>query len=171
MGRGLGGTNAAELMLQLFSAFNIVALACISALPSGSWLSLWPEQRTRNAIWKKIQLALDAWAPWLPIFKGLLPFPDCHSRMYRFFGKSRKLYLGSWARIISLSMAARFRFRPLTRMLPNIPRLPMAHWNRSRFNITSMSGAGCRFRRAANGAIPATGSSPAASTNSISTAI
>ena len=31
-GEGLGGTNAAELMLQLFSAFNIVALACISAL-------------------------------------------------------------------------------------------------------------------------------------------
>lgn len=31
-GEGLGGTNAAELMLQLFSAFNMVALACISAL-------------------------------------------------------------------------------------------------------------------------------------------
>ena len=31
-GQGLGGSQAAELMLQLFSAFNIVALAVISAL-------------------------------------------------------------------------------------------------------------------------------------------
>ena len=31
-GQGLGGSQAAELMLQLFSAFNLVALAVISAL-------------------------------------------------------------------------------------------------------------------------------------------
>jgi conjugal transfer/type IV secretion protein DotA/TraY len=31
-GEGLGGSQAAELMLQLFSAFNLVALAVISAL-------------------------------------------------------------------------------------------------------------------------------------------
>jgi hypothetical protein len=30
--QGLGGSQAAELMLQLFSAFNLVALAVISAL-------------------------------------------------------------------------------------------------------------------------------------------
>ena len=31
-GQGLGGSQAAELMLQLFSVFNLVALAIISAL-------------------------------------------------------------------------------------------------------------------------------------------
>ena len=31
-GQGLGGSGAAELMLQLFSAFNLVALAVVSAL-------------------------------------------------------------------------------------------------------------------------------------------
>ena len=31
-GQGLGGSQAAELMLEMFSAFNIVALATISAL-------------------------------------------------------------------------------------------------------------------------------------------
>ena len=31
-GERLGGENAAELILQLFRAFNLVALACISAL-------------------------------------------------------------------------------------------------------------------------------------------
>lgn len=31
-GQGLGGSQAAELMLQLFSVFNLVALAVISAL-------------------------------------------------------------------------------------------------------------------------------------------
>ena len=31
-GEELGVANAAELMLQLFSAFNIIALVCISAL-------------------------------------------------------------------------------------------------------------------------------------------
>ena len=31
-GEGLGGSQAAELMLQMFSAFNLVALAVISAL-------------------------------------------------------------------------------------------------------------------------------------------
>jgi conjugal transfer/type IV secretion protein DotA/TraY len=31
-GEGLGGSQAAELMLEMFSAFNLVALAVISAL-------------------------------------------------------------------------------------------------------------------------------------------
>jgi conjugal transfer/type IV secretion protein DotA/TraY len=31
-GEGLGGPQAAELMLEMFSAFNLVALAVISAL-------------------------------------------------------------------------------------------------------------------------------------------
>ena len=31
-GEGLGGSQAADLMLQMFSAFNLVALAVISAL-------------------------------------------------------------------------------------------------------------------------------------------
>ena len=37
-GQGLGGSQAAELMLEMFSAFNIVALATISAVISrGAW--------------------------------------------------------------------------------------------------------------------------------------
>ena len=31
-GQGLGGSQSAELMLEMFSAFNLVALAVISAL-------------------------------------------------------------------------------------------------------------------------------------------
>lgn len=60
-GEGLGGTNAAELMLQLFSAFNMVALACISAL--FIWVMAVAVAGTAHEgtpFGKRIQLALDA---------------------------------------------------------------------------------------------------------------
>lgn len=44
-GTSLGGSQASELMLELFSAFNPVALAVVSALSSGFWPLPWPERR------------------------------------------------------------------------------------------------------------------------------
>ena len=127
---------AAQTRLNSCSSFSARSiwwlLPVFRHCSSGSWLSLWPEQRTRERHLEKDSArsgclcacvgAMGALAP--HILKDY-PFSDCHSRMYRFFGKSRKLYLGGAGRgLFHLSMAARFRFRPLTRMLPNIPRLP-----------------------------------------------
>lgn len=80
-GEGLGGTNAAELMLQLFSAFNIVALACISALfiwvmavaVAGTAHEGTPFGKRFSSLWMPLRF-VGAMGALAPIFKGLSLF-------------------------------------------------------------------------------------------------
>lgn len=80
-GEGLGGTNAAELMLQLFSAFNMVALACISALfiwvmavaVAGTAHEGTPFGKRFSSLWMPLRF-VGAMGALAPIFKGLSLF-------------------------------------------------------------------------------------------------
>lgn len=80
-GDGLGGTNAAELMLQLFSAFNMVALACISALfiwvmavaVAGTAHEGTPFGKRFSSLWMPLRF-VGAMGALAPIFKGLSLF-------------------------------------------------------------------------------------------------
>lgn len=80
-GEGLGGSNAAELMLQLFSAFNIVALACISALfiwvlavaVAGTAHEGTPFGKRFSSLWMPLRF-VGAMGALAPIFKGLSLF-------------------------------------------------------------------------------------------------
>ncbi len=80
-GDGLGGTNAAELMLQLFSAFNLVALACISALfiwvmavaVAGTAHEGQPFGKRYSSLWMPLRF-VGAMGALAPIFKGLSLF-------------------------------------------------------------------------------------------------
>jgi conjugal transfer/type IV secretion protein DotA/TraY len=77
-GQGLGGTQAAELMLQLFSTFNIVALAVISALfiwvlavaVAGTAHEGTPFGKRYNSLWMPLRF-VGAMGALAPIFKGL----------------------------------------------------------------------------------------------------
>lgn len=80
-GEGLGGSNAAELMLQLFSAFNLVALACISALfiwvlavaVAGTAHEGTPFGKRFSSLWMPLRF-VGAMGALAPIFKGLSLF-------------------------------------------------------------------------------------------------
>ena len=80
-GEGLGGENAAELMLQLFSAFNLVALACISALfiwvmaiaVAGTAHEGTPFGKRYSSLWMPLRF-VGAMGALAPIFKGLSLF-------------------------------------------------------------------------------------------------
>ena len=77
-GQGLGGSQAAELMLQLFSAFNIVALAVISALfiwvlamaVAGTAHEGTPFGKRYSSLWMPLRF-VGAMGALAPIFKGL----------------------------------------------------------------------------------------------------
>ena len=72
-GQGLGGSQAAELMLQLFSAFNIVALAVISALfiwvlamaVAGTAHEGTPFGKRYSSLWMPLRF-VGAMGHWLP---------------------------------------------------------------------------------------------------------
>ncbi len=80
-GEGLGGSNAAELMLQLFSAFNMVALACVSALfiwvmavaVAGTAHEGTPFGKRFSFLWMPLRF-VGAMGALAPIFKGLSLF-------------------------------------------------------------------------------------------------
>ena len=80
-GEGLGGSNAAELMLQLFSAFNMVALACVSALfiwvmaiaVAGTAHEGTPFGKRFSSLWMPLRF-VGAMGALAPIFKGLSLF-------------------------------------------------------------------------------------------------
>ena len=77
-GQGLGGSQAAELMLQLFSAFNIVALATISALfiwvlamaVAGTAHEGTPFGKRYSSLWMPLRF-VGAMGALAPIFIGL----------------------------------------------------------------------------------------------------
>ena len=80
-GSGLGGSSAAELMLQLFSAFNLVALAVISALflwvlavaVAGTAHEGSPFGKKFSSLWMPLRF-VGAMGALAPIFKGLSLF-------------------------------------------------------------------------------------------------
>jgi conjugal transfer/type IV secretion protein DotA/TraY len=80
-GDGLGGSSAAELMLQLFSAFNLVALAVISALflwvlaiaVAGTAHEGTPLGKKYSSLWMPLRF-VGAMGALAPIFKGLSLF-------------------------------------------------------------------------------------------------
>ena len=125
-GEGLGGSNAAELMLQLFSAFNLVALACISAL--FIWVLAWqsPELPMKGRPSEKgsarsgCPCALWAqWALWHQFSRGFRFF-RWQSSPVSAFPSIWATTCGNWARIISLSMVGSSPSKLLTRMSRNI---------------------------------------------------
>ena len=80
-GEGLGGSQAAELMLEMFSAFNIVALATISALflwvlavsVAGTAHEGTPFGKRYSSLWMPLRF-VGAMGAMAPIFKGLSLF-------------------------------------------------------------------------------------------------
>ena len=80
-GQGLGGSQAAELMLEMFSAFNIVALATISALflwvlavsVAGTAHEGTPFGKRYSSLWMPLRF-VGAMGAMAPIFKGLSLF-------------------------------------------------------------------------------------------------
>ena len=80
-GAGLGGSQAAELMLQIFSAFNLVALAVISALliwvmavaVAGTAHEGAPFGKKYSSLWMPLRF-VGAMGALAPIFKGLSLF-------------------------------------------------------------------------------------------------
>jgi conjugal transfer/type IV secretion protein DotA/TraY len=80
-GQGLGGSSAAELMLQLFSAFNLVALAMISGLfiwtlavaVAGTAHEGTPFGKRYSSLWMPLRFVASMGAL-APIFKGLSLF-------------------------------------------------------------------------------------------------
>ena len=77
-GQGLGGSQGAELMLEMFSAFNIVALASISALflwvlavaVAGTAHEGVPFGKKYSSLWMPLRF-VGAMGAMAPIFKGL----------------------------------------------------------------------------------------------------
>jgi conjugal transfer/type IV secretion protein DotA/TraY len=77
-GEGLGGSSAAELMLEMFSAFNLVALAVISALfiwvmavaVAGTAHEGTPFGKRFSSLWMPLRF-VGAMGALAPIFKGL----------------------------------------------------------------------------------------------------
>jgi conjugal transfer/type IV secretion protein DotA/TraY len=80
-GQGLGGSQTTELMLQLFSAFNLVALAVISALfiwvlavaVAGTAHEGTPFGKRYSSLWMPLRF-VGAMGALAPIFKGLSLF-------------------------------------------------------------------------------------------------
>ena len=80
-GQGLGGEQGAELMLQIFSAFNLVALAIISALflwvmalaVAGTAHEGVPFGKRYSSLWMPVRF-VGAMGALAPIFKGLSLF-------------------------------------------------------------------------------------------------
>ena len=80
-GQGLGGSQAAELMLEMFSAFNLVALAIISALfiwvlavsVAGTAHEGTPFGKKYSSLWMPLRV-VGAMGAMAPIFKGLSLF-------------------------------------------------------------------------------------------------
>ena len=80
-GQGLGGSHAAELMLEMFSAFNLVALAVISALfiwvlavaVAGTAHEGAPFGKRYSSLWMPLRF-VGAMGALAPIFKGLSLF-------------------------------------------------------------------------------------------------
>lgn len=80
-GQGLGGSQAAELMLQMFSVFNMVALAFISALflwvlviaVAGTAHEGTPFGKRYSSLWMPLRF-IGAMGALVPIFKGLSLF-------------------------------------------------------------------------------------------------
>ena len=80
-GQGLGGEESAELMLQIFSAFNLVALAIISALflwvmalaVAGTAHEGVPFGKRYSSLWMPVRF-VGAMGALAPIFKGLSLF-------------------------------------------------------------------------------------------------
>lgn len=80
-GQSLGGTQGAELMLQIFSAFNLVALAIISALfiwvmavaVAGTAHEGVPFGKKFSSLWMPVRF-VGAMGALAPIFKGLSLF-------------------------------------------------------------------------------------------------
>ena len=80
-GQGLGGSQAAELMLQLFSAFNLVALAVVSALflwvsaiaVAGTAHEGAPFGKKFSSLWMPLRF-VGSMGALAPIFKGLSLF-------------------------------------------------------------------------------------------------
>ncbi|MBQ3060216.1 MAG: DotA/TraY family protein [Desulfovibrio sp.] len=80
-GQGLGGSQAAELMLEMFSAFNLVALAVISALfiwvlavaVAGTAHEGTPFGKRYSSLWMPLRF-VGAMGALAPIFKGLSLF-------------------------------------------------------------------------------------------------
>ena len=80
-GQGLGGSQAAELMLQLFSAFNLLALAVVSALflwvsaiaVAGTAHEGAPFGKKYSSLWMPLRF-VGSMGALAPIFKGLSIF-------------------------------------------------------------------------------------------------
>jgi conjugal transfer/type IV secretion protein DotA/TraY len=80
-GEGLGGSRAAELMLEMFSAFNLVALAVISALflwvlsvaVAGTAHEGTPFGKRYSSLWMPLRF-VGAMGALAPLFKGLSLF-------------------------------------------------------------------------------------------------
>lgn len=80
-GQGLGGSQSAELMLEMFSAFNLVALAVISALfiwvmavaVAGTAHEGVPFGKKFSSLWMPLRF-VGAMGALAPIFKGLSLF-------------------------------------------------------------------------------------------------
>ena len=77
-GTGLGGSEAAEPMLQMFSAFNLIALAVISAMfiwvlaiaVAGTAHEGTPFGKKYSSLWMPLRF-VGAMGALAPIFKGL----------------------------------------------------------------------------------------------------
>ena len=80
-GQGLGGSQGAELMLQLFSVFNVVALAVVSALfiwvsaiaVAGTAHEGAPFGKRYSSLWMPLRF-VGAMGALAPVFKGLSLF-------------------------------------------------------------------------------------------------
>ena len=176
-GEGLGGTNAAELMLQLFSAFNMVALACISALfiwvmavaVAGTAHEGTPFGKRFSSLWMPLRF-VGAMGALAPIFKGLSLFQIAILACIGF-----SVNLGNYV----WELGADYFIEHGGQISVQAPDQNVTQYsaiaNGSLESLTLQyylnERRECQFPRAGNGATPATGSGLAANTHSTSTAI
>ena len=135
-GASLGGSQASELMLEMFSAFNLIALAVISALflwvlavaVAGTAHEGTPFGKRFSSLWMPLRF-VGAMGHWLPFSR------DCRSFRWRFwpasaFPSTSATTSGSWVRTILWSMVGSFLPRLRIRTSLSMHPLPTARWNR-----------------------------------------
>lgn len=135
-GTSLGGSQASELMLEMFSAFNLIALAVVSALfiwvlavaVAGTAHEGTPFGKRYSSLWMPLRF-VGAMGALAPIFKGLSLFQVA---ILACIGFSINLgnYVWELVRIILWSMAGSFLPRLRITMSPIMRPLPTARWNR-----------------------------------------
>ena len=134
-GTSLGGSQASELMLEMFSAFNLIALAVISALflwvlavaVAGTAHEGTPFGKRYSSLWMPLRF-VGAMGALAPIFKGLSLFQVAILPASAFPSTSATTS-GSWVRIILWSMAGSFLPRLRIRTSLSMRPSPMVRWN------------------------------------------